>query len=132
MRNFNLATPIPLLSIEYVNPTMYSSSTQDGPIQVITSSTESPPLLSIGSNSLTRSVDQELEIIPWNALIVDAILPTVALLLFYVFWEICLVLYRIAKIKAKNPRIPFAQTLYYSVFATAILGKQLYIYIKID
>ena len=121
-----------MLSIEYVNPTMYSSSTQDGPIQVITSSTESPPLLSIGSNSLTRSVDQDLEIIPWNALIVDAILPTVALLLFYVFREICLVLYRIAKIKAKNLRIPFAQTLYYSVFATAILGKQIYIYIKID
>ena len=102
LRNFNLTTPTPLLSIEYVNPTMYSSSTQDGPIQVITSSTESPPLLSIGSNSLTRSVDQDLEIIPWNALIVDAILPTVALLLFYVFREICLVLYRIAKIKAKN------------------------------
>ena len=118
MRKFNLTTSSSLLSIEYVASAIYASSTEDGPTQLGTSTTKSIPPVAIKLES------QGLETIPWNALVIDAILPTLALLLFYIFREMCLVLYRITKIKAKNPRIPFSETLYYSVFTTAILGKR--------
>ena len=122
MRKFNLTTP--LFAIDYIVTTIYPSSTEDVPTTVsLTEDGYTPP-----NNPLESilSADGAVEEFPWKA-IVDAVLPTVALVLFYIFREICLIFYRIAKIKAKNPRIPFAQTLYYSVFATAILGKQLYI-----
>ena len=116
------------MAIEHIVTTIYPSSTEDVPTYV--SLTEDGYTHPNNPTESILSADGAVEEFPWKA-IVDAVLPTVALVLFYIFREICLILYRIAKIKAKNPRIPFAQTLYYSVFATAILGKQLNIYIKI-
>ena len=125
MRKFNLTTPYPYLAIDYIPTTIYPSSIEDVPnYGSLTEDGYTYP--NIPTESML-SADGAVEEFPWKA-IVDAVLPTVALVLFYIFREICLIFYRIAKIKANNPRIPFAQTLYYSVFATAILGKQLYIY----
>ena len=129
MRKFNLTTPSSLLAIEHIVTTINPSSTEDVPTYA--SLTEDGYTHYNNPTESILSADGGVEEVFWQA-IVDAILPTVALLLFYIFREMCLILYRIAKIKAKNPRIPFAQTLYYSVFATAILGKQLKIYIKTD
>ena len=87
MRKFNLTTPSPLLAIDYIATTIYPSS-----IEVI------PPYVSLTEDGYTHpkiptesmlSADGAVEEFPWKP-IVDAVLSTVALLLFYIFREICL------------------------------------------
>ena len=122
LRNFNLTTPTPLLALEY--ETLNSTQT----ISTISgqyASTKGTPTPTFEAKEL------DLEAFSWTywtPLIFDAVLPALVFSVFYLFRVICIVLFKIAKLKARHPKVPFSQTLYYSVFATAIVGKHFFFF----
>ena len=74
------------MAIEHIVTTIYPSSTEDVPTYV--SLTEDGYTHPNNPTESILSADGAVEEFPWKA-IVDAILPTVALLLFYIFREMC-------------------------------------------
>ena len=120
LRNFNLTTPTPLLALEYETLTSTQTiSTISGQY----ASTKGTPTPTFEAKELDLEAFSWMY---WTPFILDAVVPALVFSVFYLFRVICIVLFKIAKLKARHPKVPFSQTLYYSVFATAIVGKHLF------
>ena len=102
LRNFNLTTPTPLLALEYETLT----STQ-------TISTISGQYASTKGTPTPTFEAKELDLeawMYWTPFILDAVVPALVFSVFYLFRVICIVLFKIAKLKARHPKVPFSQT----------------------
>ena len=122
LRNFNLTTPTPLLALEYNIPVTIQTTTRI-PISTEIQYTSDVPNPTFDLKKLEM---EGLSLTDW-AFVLDAVIPALVFLAFYMFRVMCFVVYKIVKLKAKHPSAPISQTIYYSVFTTAIVGKHIFL-----
>ena len=104
LRNFNLTTPTPLLALEYETLTSTQTiSTISGQY----ASTKGTPTPTFEAKELDLEAFSWMY---WTPFILDAVVPALVFSVFYLFRVICIVLFKIAKLKARHPKVPFSQT----------------------